>query len=368
MVIRKSARAIALASLVFQLGCGSDDEGPSNASLYNPVLGADAGVMPNSGDAGDGNGNPFNNSGNGGTLAPGDGNSANPGNGDSLGGGDGDAAVAAFGDAASGDGDSQSPGAGYVRGPAPTVDSASKAGPYHVESYTDGFRNGPDYADATIFYPTDAEPPFAGVAVVPGFVSPQSSIQKWGPFLASHGIVTITIGTNAPTDQPPARAAALLDALETLKSEGQRAGGPLEGNIDEARLAIMGWSMGGGGTLIAANENPQLKAAISLCGWNPGGTYPMDSVPSMMFAGTADPLAGGQSQGFYQSIPDTTPKLLFEVNGGAHSVANDPAGQKGEIGRYGLSWMKVFLEGDTRYKQFLTQKPADASDFRTNVN
>lgn len=259
------------------------------------------------------------------------------------------------------------PSGGYQRGDAPTSASASTKGPYAVKTYTDGYRDGPDYADSTIHYPTNAEPPFAIMAIVPGFVSPQSSIQNWGPFLASHGIVTMTIGTNSPGDQPPAREAALMDALKTLQEENTRDGSPLKGQLDLTRQATGGWSMGGGGTLLAAQDNPTLKATMAICPWNPGYSYRKVTVPALMFAGTADTLAGGQSQGFYTSIPDSTQKLLWEVNGADHFYANDPAGQGGAVGRYGLSFVKVFLEGDERYRQFLKEKGPNASDFRTNM-
>jgi dienelactone hydrolase len=259
------------------------------------------------------------------------------------------------------------PSGGYQRGPAPTSASASTKGPYQFKTYTDGYRDGPKYADSTIHYPVDADPPYAIMAIVPGFVSPQSSIQNWGPFLASHGIVTMTIGTNTPADQPPDREAALMDALETLKSENTREGSPLKGKLDLSRQAVGGWSMGGGGTLLAAVDNPSLKAAMAICPWNPVHDYSGDKVPSLMFAGTLDVLAGGQSQGFYQSIPESTPKLLWEVSGADHFFANDPAGQSGAVGRYGLSFVKVFLEGDERYRQFLKEKGPNASDFRTNM-
>ncbi|WP_437661210.1 dienelactone hydrolase family protein [Sorangium sp. So ce1182] len=285
----------------------------------------------------------------------------------SVAGAGGGAAAGAGSVAGAGGAGAEAGGDGLVRGEAPSEASASVGGPYDVASYTDGFRDGPDYADATIWYPTNAAPPFAGVAVVPGFVSPQSSIAPWGPFLASHGIVTITIGTNSGLDQPSARSEALLDALETLRSEGDRAGGPLSGRIASDRLAVMGWSMGGGGTLITANAHPELRAAISLCGWSPDVELSMNKVPSLLFAATNDPLAGTQSQGFYESIPGSTPKMLFEVEGGSHDIANDPASMSGQIGRYGLSWMKVFLEGDERYRQFLEEVPAGVADFETNL-
>jgi len=88
-----------------------------------------------------------------------------------------------------------------VRGPPPSVESATAVGPFDVDSITQGLRDGPDYGSQTLFFPTDAAPPLAALAVVPGFVSPESSIREWGPFLASHGFVTLTIGTNTGGEQ-----------------------------------------------------------------------------------------------------------------------------------------------------------------------
>jgi dienelactone hydrolase len=111
--------------------------------------------------------------------------------------------------------------------------------------------------------------------------------------------------------------------------------------------------MGGGGTLIAASANPELKAAVSFAAWGPSGGA-SNKVPVLMFEATADGLAAGMSDGYYRAVPETVPKMLFEVSGSSHNVANDPANHSGTIGLYGLSWWKVFLEGDERYRKFLT--------------
>ena len=62
--------------------------------------------------------------------------------------------------------------------------SASETGPYYVESISeeDGMRNGPDYSGATLFYPENAEPPFASIIIVPGYATLESTIHNWGPF------------------------------------------------------------------------------------------------------------------------------------------------------------------------------------------
>lgn len=258
-------------------------------------------------------------------------------------------------------------GEGLIRGAEPTTESATDDGPFDVELVRTGLRDGPEYGTQTLHVPVGAEPPFAGVVVVPGFISPESSISAWGPFLASHGIVTLTIGTNSGGDPPEVRARALLDGIETLKAENTRSGSLLEGAMALDRFAVMGWSMGGGGTLIAANENSELRAAVGLAAWSPGVRFSDNEVPTLLLAGSSDALAGGQSQGFFESIPESTPKMLFEVAGGSHSVANDPSSAGGEIGRYGLSWLKVFLEGDERYRQFLLETPSRQSEFRDNL-
>lgn len=271
---------------------------------------------------------------------------------------------------------------GHIRGPAPTTASAAAmTGPYTVKSYaadaTVRKTNAYDVTSAHIYYPTNATPPFAGVAIVPGFTAAESSIAAWAPFLASNGILVMTIGTSNPTTGagdtsvlPPVRSDALEDALTTIKGENTRQGSPLVGLVDTARLATAGWSMGGGGTLIAAAAHPENKATMAMAPWNPGGTYPMMTVPTLIFGGTSDGLAGPPApQSQYMSIPETTPKLVYVVTGGSHFVANTPAGESGkyDIGRFGLSWMKVYLECDDRYRQFLPVKPSDADTFETDV-
>jgi dienelactone hydrolase len=181
--------------------------------------------------------------------------------------------------------------------------------------------------------------------------------------------VTITIGVPG-SDQPAQRAMSLLSALETCLGENTREGSPIKGKLDENHLGVSGWSMGGGGTLIAAAQNPkgQIKAAVSFAAWGPRGGE-MSKVPSLMFEATADPLAASMSDGYYAAMPDDVPKMLFEVQGSSHNVANDPANHDGIIGRYGLAWWKVYLEGDERYKKFLTAPPPDivTQKFATNV-
>lgn len=265
-------------------------------------------------------------------------------------------------------------GGGIMRGDAPTEMSASNNGPYTVGMYKSGFDNPPGgFSAATIYHPTNADAPFAMVVICPGFLNSQPSIAAWGPFFASHGIVTMTMDTGTINDSVVMRADQLWEALTSLKGEHTRAGSPLNGKLDLMRAGLMGWSMGGGGTWINANTHPDLKTAVSLAGHisTAGGapTVPMISVPAFLCAGQVDNpiLGGGMSQPVYNVIPNATPKMLYEVAGGDHNVCNTPTSNGNITGRYILSWQKVYLEGDERYRQFLLQMPSGTSDFKTNV-
>lgn len=47
----------------------------------------------------------------------------------------------------------------------------------------------------------------------------------------------------------------------------------MRSRVDSTRLAVAGHSMGGGGALIAAQNNPTLKAALPLTPWNLSSSF-----------------------------------------------------------------------------------------------
>jgi dienelactone hydrolase len=254
-----------------------------------------------------------------------------------------------------------------------TLASLSNPGPYQVATLTEanGIRNGPNYFGGTIYYPTNATPPYASIAIVPGFSALPSSVQDWGPFYASHGIVTIIIGTNSIYDFPEARATALLDALETIRQENIRAASPLLGALNLNQLAVSGWSMGGGGAQRAAVLDNTIAGVVALC---PYLTSPQlnHTSPVLIFSGQADTVAPPSQHAnvHYNATPNTTDKLLFEISNGNHSVANTPTGGNGVIGKIALSWLKLNVEGNNCYcpllKDALLVNPPAASNVAQN--
>ncbi|MEL6743004.1 MAG: hypothetical protein AAFO67_05300 [Planctomycetota bacterium] len=164
---------------------------------------------------------------------------------------------------------------------------------------SDGLRNGPDYDGATIYYPVlgaDTPTPdhkFSIMAFCPGFRGSERSMAPWGKFMASHGVVAITLGTNSLSDSPPARGRALLDALETVRMENTRAGSPLLGKLAIDRVGVAGWSMGGGGAQHAAVKDSNLRGVVAMLPWQPGHAF-KHNVPIMILAGENDRIASAE--------------------------------------------------------------------------
>ena len=238
-----------------------------------------------------------------------------------------------------------------------TIGSLANPGIYDVATLTeaDGLRNGPNYFGATVYYPTNATPPYASIAIVPGFSASPDSVEQWGPFYASHGIVTIIIGTNSIFDFPEARAEALLDALETLREENTRNDSPLLGAIDEDKFAVSGHSMGGGGAQRAAVLDNSIKGVVALCPWLPNPDLDHSS-PVVIFSGQDDAVAppGIHANIHYDNTPNSTNKLLFEVENGNHSVANTPQGGNSSVGKIALSWFNLYVDQNDCYCSLLT--------------
>jgi len=245
----------------------------------------------------------------------------------------------------------------FQRGPDPTVASIEAArGPFAIASLTVANGDTPGFGAATIYYPTfTAEGTFGAVAISPGFTESQSAISWWGPRLASQGFVVITFNTNSGGDSPSSRGTQLLAALDYLRNTSA-----VRDRVDGSRLAVMGHSMGGGGSLAAAKTRPTLEAAVPLAAWNTDKTWPEIQTPTLLVGAQNDGVApvGNHSERFYESMPAALDKAYLELAGASHNTTNSP---NTTAARFAISWLKRFVDNDTRYDQFLCPQPGTSS-------
>ncbi|MFJ6700258.1 alpha/beta hydrolase [Streptomyces sp. NPDC091272] len=241
----------------------------------------------------------------------------------------------------------------YERGPAPTQSSIEASrGSYATSQTSVSSLSVTGFGGGTIYYPTStADGTFGAVAISPGFTATQSSIAWLGPRLASQGFVVFTIDTNTTADQPASRGRQLLAALDYLTTRST-----VRGRIDSTRLGVMGHSMGGGGSLEAAKSRTSLKAAIPLTGWNTDKTWPELRTPTLVVGADGDTVApvATHSEPFYNTLPGSLDKAYLELRGASHFTPNT---SNTTIAKYSVSWLKRFIDDDTRYEQFLCPLP-----------
>ncbi|WP_305790268.1 poly(ethylene terephthalate) hydrolase family protein [Symbioplanes lichenis] len=245
----------------------------------------------------------------------------------------------------------------YERGPAPTTASIEAArGSFATATVTVARSAVSGFGGGTIYYPTStAEGTFGAVAISPGFTASQSAVAWLGPRLASQGFVVITIDTLSTLDSPDSRGTQLLAALDYLTGSSS-----VRTRIDATRLGVMGHSMGGGGSLAASRTRPALQAAVPLTPYHTTKSWTTDRVPTLIIGAENDTVApvASHSEPFYTSLPATSDKAYLELNNASHSA---PTSTNVTVAKYSLSWLKRFIDNDTRYDQFLCPAPSGSA-------
>jgi dienelactone hydrolase len=235
----------------------------------------------------------------------------------------------------------------YQRGPDPTLASvAASRGTFATAQVSVPPGNG--FNGGTIYYPTDTSlGTWGAVAIVPGYTALFANEEAWmGPWLASFGFVVIGIETNSRTDYDVARGTELLAALDYLTQKSA-----VRDRVDAARLGVIGHSMGGGGVVSATERRPSLKAAVALAPFSPSQNMATDRVPTMVMGGQKDTVVTpSYLDGLYATMPASTQSDFVQLAGADHVAYTHP--NTTEM-RLLIPWLKIFLDDDTRYTQFL---------------
>ena len=250
---------------------------------------------------------------------------------------------------------------------APTATSIVKDGPYSVTSYSNGLPTSSAYKSLTVFYPTNASGPFVVVMLSPGLTEVLQYLQPWAQRFTSYGYVAVFVEANdTNNDSEATRADGMWAAIGAVRGENTRSGSPLAGKLSGC-IVTSGHSLGGGASISIANAHPKdVSAALGFNPYDPTTNFSSITAPTLIITGqndtTAPPTQHGRRQ--YDSMASSIVKEYVEAQGGAHTSTITP----GTIpGQYAVSWIKLNVDGDARYRPFLDKAPNGLSDFATTL-
>ncbi len=240
-------------------------------------------------------------------------------------------------------------------------------GPYTVKTISESLSS-THYASAVLYYPEMAAAnPVPATTLCAGYLGDKEDIAWLARRIASHGIIVINFDpADSSSTLPKTWANGHKGCLASLRAENERLESPLYHRIDTERLCLAGFSMGGGGALLAAADSgAEVSNVVALHPWlEPVPVRFAISCPVLMFGGTMDTgTTTYMIETILGALPGTADALLIEIMNAVHV---DPLNQGNFHDLYSnfiIAWLKYYAAGRTDYLPYL----AEDGGFQSNL-
>ena len=235
----------------------------------------------------------------------------------------------------------------------PDAQPLTNPGSYEICTYKAGLAD-IGYFSAEMFYPCDLSAgPFPATTLTGGWTNTKEDMYWLAEHLTTHGYVVLAITPTNIYGQPPVWERAHKAGFEQLESQNSAFLSPLRGKIDLSKRAITGFSMGGGGALLAQEDIDDEVAIIALAPWlgDHVVNYDAINVPTLMLGSEFDELAY-YVEDFYSELPTDIERGLAMYAGASHydwftRVIADATEPQAKFRTLVTAFMEIHLKGDT---------------------
>ena len=228
------------------------------------------------------------------------------------------------------------------------------------------------YASARISYPCGLRERAPAVTLTGGYTNIKEQMYWLADHLTSHGFIVITITPYNIFGTPPVWEDAHKAGYRELLAQDSSWWSPLRNRVDRNQMGLLGYSMGGGGALLAAADLGERVKAVG--GLSPyldyrSPDYSEISAATLLLGGSLDFTATpGAVHSYYQQLPTNTTAAIGILRGLNHLDWANLIGSGGSMKNRGrilvTAWLKLQLGGDqtvrdvfdgTRHQQHLSE-------------
>lgn len=213
-----------------------------------------------------------------------------------------------------------------------------------------------------VFYPCemeDTDDMYNATTLSGGFTNTKENMYWLGEHLRDEGLVVFAISArnNLTVD---GYTKAHLQGFDLMEEENGNTASLVYHKLD--KRALVGYSMGGGGVLNAADDlADKLDAMVAIAPYRPDSNLSAVDAASMMIVGQNDTVAPPHySEDAFDAISDSTVKCLIELADFPHGYWMDNYDSSGTVPKQMIAdWLDLNLNGNTAKLSTFINPPSE---------
>jgi dienelactone hydrolase len=219
---------------------------------------------------------------------------------------------------------------------------------------------------ARVFYPCDIETldNVHATTLTSGMGGSKENMYWLAESIAAEGMVVIAVSA-ANNYSVSGYELAHKSGVSILEDENADPASPLYGKVGS--YGVMGYSMGGGGSVNAATDlGNDVETCIALAPYTPNPGY-NHSAATLILTGTLDTVAPAyMGENAYDDLDFIDARGYASMSGASHMfwVNNYTPGTADD---YIIAWLKYFGEGDTTYGSIIENPGSDMTDVQLDA-
>ncbi len=231
-------------------------------------------------------------------------------------------------------------------------------GPYSLCSYKDNL-DAEGYASARLSYPCELDTePLPAITLTGGYTNIKEQMYWLADHLTQHGYIVLTVTPNNIFGSVSFWEQAHQDAYYQLLDENKRPESPVANKIDITRIALAGYSNGGGGALEVANTlGDEIHSVVGMAPYIPiigASVFDNVSANTLLLSGALDftafpPLI----KSTHNNLSEGPLRLYAQFNGVSHFDWIALGRQHNKFKGIILSWLGMSLKNSYQYEDYL---------------